>query len=212
MAVEKKTKGRAIRGLLVGSPYIRKAVNGNRLPLVSGYFYGGGRFIKLISFLIPFTAITVITAGVITYRSNEIVFIPIMDWPIFYLLMIGSVLLHELLKLISVFADGGFQEFGILLWWYVPVGSYIEPLDSEGMSEDYRKALKMYLLGISGNLIAAGVFFVLTVLLNDTHLSFTIIVCAQLNMILAVLNALQLDMFFFYAKKIPDTVFFNISS
>ena len=120
-------------------------------------------------------------------HTNNTTFI---SW-LYYLLCYFSILLHEIGHMNAGIAYGyrvcsvGFLFIGIL-----PLGAYV----SYNQNMNYNKHLtpkekiQFSLSGIESNLLMAGILLLASVL--DSYLSETLIMCANINVLFAILNSL----------------------
>lgn len=106
---------------------------------------------------------------------------------LFCAMVLASVLLHECGHLLAGMACGcQCSELGILLLGFLPVGAYVAINEDKEVGK--RGKVQMYLAGIEMNLLIAGVCLILASF--NTDLSFTMLMCAGVNIQLAVINLL----------------------
>ena len=107
--------------------------------------------------------------------------------PLYAALLLLSIALHEAGHMAAAIAYGyEVTEVGILLLGIFPAGAYVAHRDRKGVAA--RQRMQLSLAGIECNLLLAGVSLLLSVAVEP--LSFTFLLTAYANMVLAAINVL----------------------
>lgn len=175
------------------SQHYRK-FNGYRyVPLVGSLFGKGKDYVwKAISIAIMVFAAVSIVSGMVLFRCNEVLYIPVLNWGVFYITMILSILLHEVFRIIAVFSGNcSIFDAGLLFWGFLPIGTYISPFyeDADSRSAITSEIYK-YIVGCSSLVMIAGISLIVSFFCKDPQISYTFIVCFKVHLILALINGL----------------------
>ena len=109
------------------------------------------------------------------------------SWWLYYILILGSITLHEAGHLVAGLAYGyTITDAGILLFGFIPIGAYVANEEKEEVSA--AEEIQFALAGVEMNLLIAGVFFLIAIL-NDL-ISLTMVLAAKTNLYLASTNLL----------------------
>lgn len=142
---------------------------------------------RFINSILPWVSLIVFSIGLVSHISFGVETGSYFCWWIYYLMLVFSLALHETGHLISGLAFGyKMYDAGILLFGILPIGAYVSHQDKKDATKAER--IQFALAGIEMNLIMAGTCLLLTKLCS--HLSFTMIMVANLNVVLAGINLL----------------------
>lgn len=177
--------------------YFRKRGSYRYIPLLSGSFKGtvSDRAGRVASYVIWSITAAALVTGLAVFKSNDLPLIPVVKWPLFFAVMLGGLIFHEILRVAYARLDGYTKyEAGIRLWRLVSTGTYVRPSRrsiSGGLR--WRVEARHWLVGACGSLMVSGVVYLLAVLINDPFSTFTLIVTARLQLVLAAVNLLPVQ-------------------
>lgn len=142
---------------------------------------------RYINAALPFLAFFLLVVSVFLKQRYCYSGIGDLNVPLYYLLIIFSLVAHEYAHLISGISYGyRFTQMGLLLLGIFPVGAYVAHLEKKNVS--YFARLQFSLAGIEANVLIAAVFLLLSMI--PSPLDATLATAANINVFLAVLNLL----------------------
>ena len=140
-----------------------------------------------INAILPYLSFASITVGIVAKMLDQSSMEMRFHDPLYYALMIISILLHESGHFCAVVKnDCDVSDIGLLLLGIIPVGAYVA--FQENCKCDLKVRLQIALAGIEMNLFLAGFFLVLSTCISA--ISFTLLVAAIMNVALLILNLL----------------------
>ena len=145
------------------------------LPIASLLFFIAGLSVKLFGN----------TCGV--YPENTRIII----W-LYYLICWFSILLHEIGHMNAGIAYGyKVCSVGVLFIGILPIGAYVSCNEKMSYKKNFssKEKIQFYLSGIESNIMMAGILLLASFVL-DSYLSETLVMCANVNILLAILNSL----------------------
>jgi len=142
---------------------------------------------RTINTVLPFVAVILFSVSVFLKQKHTPYSTSDLNVILYYLLILLSLAIHEYSHLISGIACGyRFTQMGLLVLGIFPVGAYVSHLEKKKIG--HRARLQFSLAGIEANILIAAVFLLLSMI--PSSLDTTLVAAANINVLLAVLNAL----------------------
>lgn len=163
---------------------------GNNVRKIRGLF-------KLLNFALPIASLLFFIAGLSVklfgntcgvYPKNTHI---IIIW-LYYLICWFSILLHEIGHMNAGIAYGyKVCSVGVLFVGILPMGAYVSLNSVMNYKKHFttKEKIQFAMSGIESNLMIAGILLLVSFVL-DSYLSETLVMCANINILLAILNSL----------------------
>ena len=142
---------------------------------------------RAVNAALPVAAALIFAIGVFLMTSSEADTSCYISWGLYYVLLAISLVLHEAGHLVAGLSYGyKISDTGILMLGIIPIGAYV----AHEKKKDATKAeeIQFSLAGVEVNLLIAGVC--LLVAMWNYTLSFTMVLVANLNVVIAGVNML----------------------
>ena len=162
---------------------------GNNVRKIRGLF-------KLLNFALPIASLLFFIAGLsVKLFGNTCAVYPknthIIIW-LYYLICWFSILLHEIGHMNAGIAYGyKVCSVGVLFVGILPMGAYVSLNSVMNYKKHFttKEKIQFAMSGIESNLMIAGILLLVSFVL-DSYLSETLVMCANINILLAILNSL----------------------
>lgn len=142
---------------------------------------------RLINYVLPVVSVLLFLSACILKKNRNDFYMGDLNIPIYYLLIIFSLTLHEAAHFVAGNSYGyKFTEAGLLLAVIFPIGAYVAHHDKKNIHGRYRAQFS--LAGIEANLLMSALFLFLS--MNASSLDWTFVMAANINIVLSMLNAL----------------------
>ena len=162
---------------------------GNNVRKIRGLF-------KLLNFALPIASLLFFIAGLsvklfgntcVVYHENTHLII----W-LYYVICWFSIFLHEIGHMNAGIAYGyKVCSVGLLFIGILPMGAYVSCNETMSYKKNFssKEKIQFYLSGIESNIMMAGILLLASFVL-ESYLSETLVMCANVNILLAILNSM----------------------
>ena len=137
--------------------------------------------------VLPLLAVSLFAVSVSVKQTHDYSGSSDLNYILYYMLIIFSLLVHEVGHLVSGIAYGyRFKQLGMLLLGILPIGAYVSYEDKKELNR--LSQVQFSLAGIEANVLMAAVCLLLPI--KSSALDMTFVMVANINMLLVVLNIL----------------------
>lgn len=144
----------------------------------------------MINRILPFISILSFLIGIMLILNSPSSFDDEFHWGVYYILLILSLVLHELGHLVAGIAAGyKCSDAGIILVGKVPVGAYVAHEDKANATKSEK--LGMAFAGVEFNLLIFGILIMVSFLCS--RMSYTLISVANINVLLTMINIIPAE-------------------
>lgn len=185
-----------IPGTLLREMKVRKLLTTSRF-LFDGVFNrfilfpigpGAKRFrpiCRILNGVLPFLTLLLFVVSLLITRSSFSFPFHEVQFPLYILLLVFSLLAHELGHLIAGISYGyRFSEMGLILLGIFPFGAYVSFFQKQNVRASAR--VQLSLAGIEANVLLGSFFLLLS--MHPSQLDFTFLLVSVMNFFLAALN------------------------